>query len=292
MSQENIIDNKVLRVKKSGISANMTRKMSKRGFVGKKKKQYPSKVSDTINFIFDKKDRIEFKKQTEEIIQATTDLTNIVYSLRSIMVMCSLTLSEPIENNFIQTEDSTKWKELIKFGEQLKPVLEKCIAVNESLKEVKSQIRIDKALKIIVSKIIEPLNYIQNNLPQIVISCNEFAPKYIDDIRALGTEESASVCTYIETILPYLVNGTSVKTNSALVRKRIRDTRMKVEEYQSGVRSNTTIQILYIEDLVHEELLEEVKNRLEEYKIDGILDSGMLEQLTEKPWYSPFRSIR
>lgn len=64
----------------------------------------------------------------------------------------------------------------------------------------------------------------------------------------------------------------SVKTNSALVRKRIRDTRMKVEEYQSGVRSNTTIQILYIEDLVHEELLEEVKNRLEEYKIDGILD--------------------
>ena len=80
----------------------------------------------------------------------------------------------------------------------------------------------------------------------------------------------------------------SVKTNSALVRKRIRDTRMKVEEYQSGVRSNTTIRILYIEDLVHEELLEEVKNRLEEYKIDGILDSGMLEQLTEKPWYSPF----
>ena len=80
----------------------------------------------------------------------------------------------------------------------------------------------------------------------------------------------------------------SVKTNSALVRKRIRDTRMKVEEYQSGVRSNTTIQILYIEDLVHGELLEEVKNRLEEYKIDGILDSGMLEQLTEKPWYSPF----
>lgn len=214
MSQENIIDNKVPRVKKSGISANMTRKMSKRGFVGKKKKQYPSKVSDTINFIFDKKDHLEFKKQTEEIIQATTDLTNIVYSLRSIMVMCSLTLSEPIENNFIQTEDSTKWKELIKFGEQLKPVLEKCIAVNESLKEVKSQIRIDKALKIIVSKIIEPLNYIQNNLPQIVISCNEFAPKYIDDIRALGTEESASVCTYIETILPYLVNGTSVKTNS------------------------------------------------------------------------------
>ena len=49
----------------------------------------------------------------------------------------------------------------------------------------------------------------------------------------------------------------SVKTNSALVRKRLRDTRMKVEEYQMGVRSNTVLQILYIDDLVHEELLEQ-----------------------------------
>ena len=49
----------------------------------------------------------------------------------------------------------------------------------------------------------------------------------------------------------------SVKTNSALVRKRLRDTRMKVEEYQMGVRSNTVLQILYINDLVHEELLEQ-----------------------------------
>ena len=80
----------------------------------------------------------------------------------------------------------------------------------------------------------------------------------------------------------------SVKTNSALVRKRLRDTRMKVEEYQMGVRSNTVLQILYIDDLVHEELLEQIKERIEEYEIDGVLDSGMLEQLTEEPWYSPF----
>ena len=38
----------------------------------------------------------------------------------------------------------------------------------------------------------------------------------------------------------------------------------------------------------HEGLLEEVKERLEEFQIDGILDSGMLEQLTEDVWYSPF----
>lgn len=80
----------------------------------------------------------------------------------------------------------------------------------------------------------------------------------------------------------------SVKLNSALVRKRLKDTRMKVVEQQMGARSNTMVQILYIEDLVHEELLEELKERMNAYEIDGILDSGMVEQLTEDNWCSPF----
>ena len=80
----------------------------------------------------------------------------------------------------------------------------------------------------------------------------------------------------------------SVKSNSALIRKRLRDTRLKVKEYKIGVRSHTLTQVLYMDDLVHEGLLEEVEERLEEFQIDGILDSGMLEQLTEDVWYSPF----
>lgn len=84
----------------------------------------------------------------------------------------------------------------------------------------------------------------------------------------------------------------SVKTNAALVRKRIRDTRLKVEQQNIGVRSNTVVQLLYVEDLVHEELLIAVKERLESFTVDGILDSGMLEQLTEEAWYSPFHSFR
>ena len=80
----------------------------------------------------------------------------------------------------------------------------------------------------------------------------------------------------------------SFRVNTVLIRRRIRDTRLKSRQMTIGVRSKTDVALMYMEDLVHEELLEEIKNRLEEYKIDGILDSGMLEQLTEKPWYSPF----
>ena len=80
----------------------------------------------------------------------------------------------------------------------------------------------------------------------------------------------------------------SVKTNSALVRKRIRDTRLKIEEKKVGIRSNTVVQILYVEDLIHEDLAEKVRARLDEYTIDGVLDSGMLEQLMDDNWLSPF----
>lgn len=63
---------------------------------------------------------------------------------------------------------------------------------------------------------------------------------------------------------------------------------MKVEEKTTGVRSKTVLQLLYMEDLVQEDLLENIKTSLDEYRIDGIFDSGMLEQLTDRTWYSPF----
>lgn len=80
----------------------------------------------------------------------------------------------------------------------------------------------------------------------------------------------------------------SEKLNVALIRKRIRDPRMKVEEQQIGTRSHTMTALVYMEDLVYPDLLKTIKERMEAYEIDGILDSGMLEQLTEKHWLSPF----
>ena len=80
----------------------------------------------------------------------------------------------------------------------------------------------------------------------------------------------------------------SIKVNTALIRKRLRTSQLKVKELKMGTRSNTNIDIVYMEDLVYPGLLEEVERRLNRYEIDGILDSGMIEQLSEEKWYSPF----
>lgn len=80
----------------------------------------------------------------------------------------------------------------------------------------------------------------------------------------------------------------SEKLNVSLIRKRLRDPRMKVEEQQIGSRSHTMTALVYMEDLIYPGLLDTIRKRMEAYEIDGILDSGMLEQLTEKHWLSPF----
>lgn len=80
----------------------------------------------------------------------------------------------------------------------------------------------------------------------------------------------------------------SLRSNTALIRRRIRDSRLKVKQSTVGERSKTDVALMYMEDLVKPEVLSEIKRRLEQVSMDGIFDSGMLEQLLVKDWKTPF----
>ncbi len=66
---------------------------------------------------------------------------------------------------------------------------------------------------------------------------------------------------------------------------------MKVKKFQLGRRSKTDVAVLYIEDIVNPELLNEVFKRLNNIDIDAIIDSAMLEHLIEDNYLSPFPQI-
>ncbi|GAB7389013.1 hypothetical protein BSNK01_28510 [Bacillaceae bacterium] len=66
---------------------------------------------------------------------------------------------------------------------------------------------------------------------------------------------------------------------------------MKMVLMQVGRYTKTDVVIVYVEGLADETLVEEVKRRLERIDIDGILDSGYLEQLIEDDPFSPFPQI-
>lgn len=80
----------------------------------------------------------------------------------------------------------------------------------------------------------------------------------------------------------------SVKVNTSMIRKRIRTPKVKVREVKGGVRTKTNIDLVYMEGLIYPDVLKEIERRIGHYEIDGILDSGMIEQLSEEKWYSPF----
>lgn len=55
----------------------------------------------------------------------------------------------------------------------------------------------------------------------------------------------------------------TIRFNTALVRRRIKDTRLKIEPKKLGVRSKTDVFIMYIEDIVNQDVLNNLYNKLE-----------------------------
>jgi spore germination protein KA len=82
-----------------------------------------------------------------------------------------------------------------------------------------------------------------------------------------------------------------LRTNTTLVRRRIRDPRLRIEEYELGRISWTKVAVLYIEGLVNEEVLEELRSRINRIDVDGIGESGHIEELIEDAPFSPFPTI-
>lgn len=83
----------------------------------------------------------------------------------------------------------------------------------------------------------------------------------------------------------------SVKVNMTLVRRRIKDTNLKIKMQKVGRRSMTSVAVMYMEDIVDKSLVTEVNERLKSIDIDAILDSSILENLIEDNYLSPFPQI-
>jgi spore germination protein len=84
----------------------------------------------------------------------------------------------------------------------------------------------------------------------------------------------------------------TIRFNTALVRRRIRDPRFKVKQTQVGERSKTDIAILYIDDIVDKKIVEDVERKLKEINIDAVIDSGYIEEFIQEKRYTTFPQIQ
>lgn len=65
-------------------------------------------------------------------------------------------------------------------------------------------------------------------------------------------------------------------TNLGLIRKRIKDPKLRINEIKIGRRSNTKTSIIYIEDIANQKNVKKIIRKLSSIDIDAILDSGYL----------------
>jgi spore germination protein KA len=80
----------------------------------------------------------------------------------------------------------------------------------------------------------------------------------------------------------------TIRTNTALIRRRIRTPLLRFDMLQVGRVTKTDVAISYIEGLVNPAIVDEVRRRVQAIDTDGILESGYLEDFIQDSYKTPF----
>lgn len=82
-----------------------------------------------------------------------------------------------------------------------------------------------------------------------------------------------------------------IRTNTALIRRRIKDPDLWMETREIGRVTKTSVALMYIDGIVDETLVKEVRSRLDKIDIDGILESSYIEELIQDEALTPFPTL-
>ena len=83
-----------------------------------------------------------------------------------------------------------------------------------------------------------------------------------------------------------------LRTNTAQVRRWIRDPDLRVKGIKLGERTQTDVAVVYLESVANPDLVVEVEKRLRKIEIDGVLESAYLQEYIEDHPYSLFPTVQ
>jgi spore germination protein KA len=82
-----------------------------------------------------------------------------------------------------------------------------------------------------------------------------------------------------------------IDKNVYLIRKRIRNEALRVEDLSLGTITHTRVRMIYINGIAKGDIVADIRNRLTQIDYDSVLDSGYIEELLKSDPYSIFPSI-
>jgi len=83
----------------------------------------------------------------------------------------------------------------------------------------------------------------------------------------------------------------NIKTNTSLLRRKIKNPNLVFENITLGKQTKTNIAIAYLDGIVNQAVLSEVKRRINKIDTDSILETGYIEQFIEDSPFSPLATI-
>lgn len=83
----------------------------------------------------------------------------------------------------------------------------------------------------------------------------------------------------------------TLRVNTSILRRRIKDPRLRIEERTVGTVTRTIVALAYIDGLADPGVIQEARSRLEKIKVDSIQESGQIEEYIEDAPLSPFPTV-
>ncbi len=80
----------------------------------------------------------------------------------------------------------------------------------------------------------------------------------------------------------------NIEVNISLLRRRIKDSNFSVENFIVGRRTQTDVALVYIKDVVDNEVLDELRERINLIDVDSVTGSGVFEEFIDENPYSIF----
>ncbi|MEW9701557.1 spore germination protein [Paenibacillus sp. SI8] len=137
---------------------------------------------------------------------------------------------------------------------------------------------LDEALHAILSG--DTLLMVDGSAQALVVSSNGWSSRSIEEPQT-------------ESIIrgPRVGFTEDLRTNTAMLRKRMKEPNLVFDSYKLGKRSKSEVIVAYIAGIVHPDLVSEVTTRIQSVDIDDIEGSGFLEQWISDSFLSPFPLI-
>ncbi|MDD2375893.1 MAG: spore germination protein [Clostridia bacterium] len=81
------------------------------------------------------------------------------------------------------------------------------------------------------------------------------------------------------------------RTNTATIRRKIRTQDLVIENMIIGKQTHTTVAIVYIKSILNDEILQQVKDRLNSINTDNLLTTSVIEDALSENIYCPFPQV-